>query len=308
LCNTGAKLKENIIIRQGLKEFTAKDIALIQEVTKNFPKLTRQELANTICEHLDWVSPSGGLKATGCLRLLERLAEQQLLILPEKLTFGRKTSDKPPKLTQHTIEKPQLKGSLKEFAPIKLHVLSDKQKIQLFNEYIQRYHPLKYKRPFGHWLRYFLCLENEPVGCLLISGAAKALYHRDQWITWSVAQRRKNLSWVINNSRYLIFPWVQIPHLASHILGQLARRVANDWQDRWGYRPVLMETFVDPLYYSGICYQAAGWKNLGLTTGKGLARTGKNYKTTPKTIFVKPLVKEFRTLLCSQQLQGRIIE
>ncbi len=176
-------MEKNILIRQGLKEFTAKDISHIQEITKNFPKLTRQELANTICEHLDWASPSGGLKVTGCLRLLERLAEQKLLVLPEKLTFGRLTADKSPPLTEKTIEQPLISGSLKDFSPIKLQARHDKEQLKLFNEYIQRYHPLKYKRPFGHWLRYFLCLENEPIGCLLISGAAKALYHRDQWIS-----------------------------------------------------------------------------------------------------------------------------
>lgn len=298
---------KHIIIRQGLKEFTAKDITHIQQVVKNFPHLTRQELANTICEHFDWVSPSGGLKTTGCLNLLQRLEEQKQLILPKKLTFGRLKPDKAPALTPKTIEKTLIKGTLKDFPPIKLQLLHEKNQLKLFNEYVQRYHPLKYKRPFGHWLRYFICLENEPLGCLLISGASKAIYHRDQWINWSVAQRRANLSWVINNSRYLIFPWVVIPHLASHILGQLARCVANDWQERWGYRPVLMETFVDPAYYSGICYQAAGWEKIGMTTGKGLPRSGKPYKTTPKIIFVKPLVKDYQSLLCSQSLQGKRI-
>ena len=301
-------MENHIIIRQGLKEFTAKDISHIQEVVKNFPNLTRQELANTICEHLDWASPSGGLKTTGCLKLLQRLAEQKQLVLPKKLTFGRLTPDKPPPLTQKTIVQPLISGSLKDMSPIKLQVLQDKNQLKLFNEYIQRYHPLKYKRPFGHWLRYLICLENQPLGCLLISGASKALYHRDQWINWCVEQRRKNLSWVINNSRYLLFPWVQIPHLASHVLGQLARCVANDWQERWGYRPVLMETFVDPLSYSGTCYKAAGWKNIGMTTGKGIVRSGKDYKTSPKIIFVKPLTKDFRQLLCSQQLKGKLIE
>ncbi len=301
-------MENYIIIRQGLKEFTAKDISHIQEVVKTFPNLTRQELANTICEHLDWVSPSGGLKTTGCLKLLQRLAEQKKLTLPEKLTFGRLTPDKPPPLTQETIEQPLITCSLKDLPPIKLQVLHDKKQLKLFNEYIQRYHPLKYKRPFGHWLRYFICLENEPLGCLLISGASKALYHRDQWISWRVEQRRKNLSWVINNSRYLLFPWVQIPQLASHVLGQLARCVANDWEARWGYRPVLMETFVDPISYSGTCYKAAGWENVGMTTGKGIVRSGKDYKTSPKIIFVKPLTKDFRQLLCSQQLKGKLIE
>ncbi len=189
-----------------------------------------------------------------------------------------------------------------------MQFLHDKELFQLWNEYVQRYHPLKFRRPFGHWLRYFVLADDEPLGCLLISGAAKSLHHRDHWIGWSVAERRRNLSWVINNNRYLIFPWVQIPHLASHVLAQLARRVAKDWENRWGYQPVLMETFVDPEQYSGTCYKAAGWQNVGMTTGEGIVRPGKHYTTSPKTIFVKPLNQQFRSLLCSEKLQGRIIE
>jgi len=211
-------------------------------------------------------------------------------------------------LTPRTEQRALLKGALKAFVPITLDLLHDKESVQLFNEYLHRYHPLSYRRPFGHWLRYFLMSESEPLGCLLISGAAKSLHHRDHWISWDLAQRRRNLSWVINNNRYLIFPWVEIPHLASHALGQLSRRVATDWEERWGYRPVLMETFVDPALYSGTCYKAAGWQNLGLTTGEGHYRSGKHYSSTPKHIFVKPLTQHFRTLLCSEQLQGRHIE
>jgi hypothetical protein len=301
-------MENNIIFKQGLTEINEQDMSHIQEVVRLFPNLSRQELARTLCEHLSWYSPSGASKVKSCLTLLEHLAVQNLIVLPKKATCIRLSPDKPPQFTPRTEQKPLLEGSLKEYSPISLKILHDKESVLLWNEYVQRYHPLKYRRPFGNWLRYFLMSDNKPLGCLLISGAAKTLHHRDHWINWSVPQRRRNLSWVINNSRYLIFPWVQIPHLASHVLGQLTRRVATDWEDRWGYRPVLMETFVDPQRYSGTCYKAAGWQNLGLTTGEGHYRSGKQRSSTPKHIFVKPLDPQFRTLLCSEQLQGRIIE
>jgi len=117
-----------------------------------------------------------------------------------------------------------------------------------------------------------------------------------------------NLAWVINNSRSLIFPWVQVKNLASHVLGMVARRVKEDWQERWGYSPVLAETFVDPQYYEGICYKAANWQYLGMTTGEGLVRKGRTYTTISKKIFVKPLVKDWQSLLCSEQLKGRVDE
>jgi hypothetical protein len=141
---------------------------------------------------------------------------------------------------------------------------------------------------------------------VLFSGAAKALRARDQWIGWTEQQRLRNLAWVINNSRFLIFSWVRIKNLASHVLGQIERRIGQDWERHWGYRPVLMETFVDPRHYEGSSYKGANWILLGETTGEGLVRQGKIYTTSPKKIFVKPLVKEFRTLLCSESLKGRV--
>jgi len=299
---------DNKDIRQGLREITADEVVHIQDVVKRFPGLSRQELALTICEHLSWHSPSGAPKVKNCLMLLERLAYQGSVVLPDKSARGRRNPDKPPPLTYRTAERRLLKGSLKELSPIELQLVTDKVQIQLWNEYMERYHPLRYKRPFGNWLRYFLMTDDEPLGCLLISGAAKALHDRDCWIGWDVAHRQRNLSWVINNSRYLIFPWIQISCLASHDLGQLARRVAQDWEAQWGYRPVLMETFVDRQHHVGTCYQAAGWQTLGITRGEGITRPGKHYTTSPKYIFAKPLDRKFRTLLCSEQLQGRIIE
>ena len=146
------------------------------------------------------------------------------------------------------------------------------------------------------------------MGCILFAGAAKALRVRDRWIGWGDNERLRNLAWVINNTRFLIFEWVRVKNLASHVLGQTARCIKDDWEERWGYRPALMETFVDPQHYYGSCYKAANWQHLGMTTGDGLIRKGKNYTTTPKMIFVKPLVKNFRSLLCSEQLKGRVEE
>ncbi len=109
---------------------------------------------------------------------------------------------------------------------------------------------------------------------------------------------------MLNNSRFLIFPWVDVANLASHVLGQLARRVGDDWEARWGYRPLLLETFVDPAHFRGSCYRAAGWALLGRTSGDGLVRRGKQYQTSPKLIFAKALQTDFRALLCSNQLKG----
>ena len=150
---------------------------------------------------------------------------------------------------------------------------------RLWNEYVGRYHPLSYKQPFGYRMRYFVVCRQGPLGCLLFSGAAKSLGVRDWWIGWTEIQRLQRLAWVVNLSRHLVFPWVQVPNLSSHVLGQLARRISTDWHSRWGYRPVLMETFVGPSSHEGSCYRAAGWNDLGMTTGEGLVRPGHSYST-----------------------------
>lgn len=303
---SGVKLTAEAI-KQGSKQISPEELLLIQKVVISFPNLSRSALSDTLCEHLQWFSPSGMPRRSSALRLLEDLAARGLVILPQK-RHGGSRPDSPPMLTERTKKQNLLTGSLKQFGSIELVSLEDKADIQLWNEYVQRYHPLGHKRPFGHWLRYFVCADGKYLGCLLISGAARALHHRDQWIGWSLAERRRNLPWVINNSRYVIFSWVRIPHLASHVLGKLAHRVASDWAQRWGYRPVLMETFVDPRYYAGTCYRAAGWQELGMTQGTGHFRPDTDYTTSPKCILAKPLSINFRQLLCSEQLRGRIIE
>ena len=294
-------------MKHGMHEISLEQLSGIQQTVQNFPKLSRTALADTVCEYLQWYSASGALKRQSALKLLERLDRDGVITLPQKHNCGRKNPDKPPECTERTVEGTLLACTFEELPPVELRLLSDKADIALWNEYVQRYHPQGHRRPFGHWLRYFVCVGENYLGCLLISAASKTLRARDKWLDWTPSQRRRNLPWVINNSRYLLFRWVNIPHLASHILGQLAKRVAGDWEQRWGYRPVLMETFIDTTY-KGTCYRAAGWQELGMTTGEGAYRPGSQYTTSPKHILVKPLHRQYQSLLTSEQLQGRIIQ
>jgi hypothetical protein len=279
----------------------------ILETVVLFPNLSRQELAATISEHLGWVTVTGSNKLDACIKLLEKLECKGLIRLPAKRErYQRNQSPKPILLTNRTARRADITGNLKDIGQIRVEVVTDRESTGLWNEYVSRYHYLGYKQPFGYFLRYFVESEQGLLGCLLFAGAAKALRVRDRWIGWAKNPRLSNLTWVINNSRFLIFPWVGVKNLASHILGQVARRISDDWQQRWGYSPVLMETFIDPGHFVGSCYKAANWQYLGMTTGKGLVRKGKGYRTSPKMIFVKPLAKDFRSLLCSQQLKGRV--
>jgi hypothetical protein len=289
--------------RQSQRLITAEEIVLIQQTFEQFSFLSETELVGTVCEHLNWFTASGLPKDTACKLLFHQMQEKGLIRIPPKRGKGS-VRKAPPKETPQTAPQPPLEVTLKSIAPVALIPVTTDKERHLWNEYVERYHPLGYKKPAGYALRYFIRTKDTYLGCLLVSGAARAIDARDKWIGWRPEQRKANLPWVVNNARYLIFPWVKIPHLASHVLGQLARRVADDWDERWGFRPLLLETFVDPIYYSGVCYQAAGWECLGETTGRGLAQPGKTYKSSPKLIFVKPLTEQSQSLLCST-LKGR---
>jgi hypothetical protein len=283
------------------REITAVELADIQETVDTCSGLSRSELALTISEHLEWHSASGSLKQDACLKLLEKLEAQGFLSLPAKQLSSARVRRAIP-LTERTAAGAPLEGIIGDLGSVQVIPITDSAEIGLWNEYVSRYHYLGYQRPFGCSLRYFIVSDRGRLGCLLFSGAAKALRERDQWLGWTPNERRRNLGFVVNNSRFLVFPWVRVKNLASHALGQVVRRLGDDWQQRWGYRPVVVETFVDPEYYAGTCYRAANWLSLGQTTGTGLPRKGKSYTSSPKQIWVLPLVADFRTDLRSLEV------
>jgi hypothetical protein len=277
---------------------SAEELADILETVATCSRLSRSELALTICEHLEWQSASGSLKLDACSKLLEKLETQGVLKLPEK-QISSGWSSKQIIQTERTEAGELLEGNVGALGPFQVVPVTEKDEIALWNEYVNRYHYLGYKQPFGCSGRYFITSRYGKLGCMLFSGAAKGLRERDKWLGWSKDERLRNLGLVTNNSRFLIFPWVKVKYLASHALGQAVRRLGDDWQQRWGYRPVVVETFVDPEHYAGTCYRAANWLYLGDTTGTGLPRQGKSYTSSPKKIFVLPLASDFRMALRS---------
>ena len=292
----------------GARQITPQELEAARQTVRLCSGLSRSELARTLCEHWGWVTASGSHKVTACLKVLEELEDRGLLRLPGKRRMTRWKTDQArgAVATERTNPGAPLVGELSEVGSVWLEVIHSSDQGHLWNEYVDRYHYLGYRQPFGCLLRYFILSPAGLLGCILMAGAAKALAARDHWIGWDRPRRQQNLPWVINNTRLLIFPWVRLRHLGSHVLGQLARRVRQDWQERWGYGPLLMETFVDPDKFPGTCYQAAGWLALARTTGRGLARGGQAYQSTPKWIYVKALAEDFRERLCGGPLQGRV--
>jgi hypothetical protein len=283
------------------REFSASDLALIREVVESCAGLSRMELAHTVCELVDWTRPSGRLKARECWEFLEQLDAHGLVRLPAK------RSTKPPgartrvPLTAHGAPGPPLDGDVSQVAPIELEAVREPPQRRLFRELVGRYHYLGHAVPFGAHVRYVVWASapaRAVVGCLQFSSPAWRLAVRDQWIGWDDVTRRRNLQRVINNSRFLILPWVRVRNLASTALALAARAVVREWPARYGVAPVLVETLVDRQRYHGGCYRAANWVALGVTTGRGrMDRAHRRHDGPPKTVLVYPLVADARRRL-----------
>ncbi|MEW6661988.1 MAG: DUF4338 domain-containing protein [Bacillota bacterium] len=286
--------------------FTPEEFHQIKEIIRLFPRLSQTELALTICETLSWFAPNGKYKLESCRELLRKLESRQWISLPQKRKGG--SLGKEHLVLQLEIEpEPEIQGTVSDLGAVELESVCGKEEIRLWNEYVERYHLLGYKRPFGAHQRYFIRSgppEKRRLGCLLFSAAAWALAERDAWIGWSKEERSQRLHLIVNNTRFLIFPWVKVKNLASKALSLAAKQVRVDFQERYGYEPVLLETFVDPEHYAGTCYRAANWISLGLTAGRGRMDRYSQYLSTPKQIFMYPLVADFRAHLCGERTTG----
>jgi hypothetical protein len=283
------------------REFEASEIELIEEVVEGYPKLSRQELANTVCELLEWRRPNGGLKtweATDLLICLEQAGRLRLPALRSGRPRGSRTSV--PCTVRGEPGEP-LSGCVTDVRPVHLRRVRTADERSLWRELIGRHHYLGHTVPFGAHVRYLIEVARPSatvVGCVQLSSPAWKMAVRDRWIGWSDTQRRTHLQRVVQNSRFLILPWVEVRHLASHVLAQVARVVRVDWPESYGLEPVLLETLVDERRFSGTCYRAANWTALGTTQGRGrMDRENRRAGHAPKRVFVYPLVRDARAIL-----------
>jgi len=277
------------------RDFTAGDLEMIREVTETCSGISRTELAQTVCELLSWRRRNGSLRGLECREYLEQLAACGFLHLPAlrpRRPPGSKT--RIPE-TRRGEPRAPLVGTVKDFAPIEIEEARTAQQGELFRELIGRYHYQGYDVAYGAQLRYLVLASNpqrQLVGCLRFSSPAWRMSARDQWIGWDEPTRARNLQQVVSNSRFLLLPWVRVRHLASRVLSLAARRVSVDWPARYGSPAVLLETLVDPERFSGTCYRAANWIEVGMTTGRGrMDREHQRHDLAPKKVLLYPLVR-----------------
>lgn len=265
--------------------------------------LSRWQLAMTICECLGWLRPNGNPKTRECFEWLGAVAE--LGVLPIPAVQARKPQVRTPvEQSDAGRERPERRGTLRDVRPVAIELVRAPDERAVWRELVDRHHYLGDAVPYGARLRYLITIatpEREIAGCLQFSSPAWKLESRDRWLGWDDSARRKNLQRIVNNSRFLILPWLRIRGLASHVLGLSARIVADDWQESYAVRPVMLETFVETARFDGTCYRAANWIEVGTTTGRGRQDRRHEHSGPVKSIWVCPLTPDYRRRLGARE-------
>jgi hypothetical protein len=281
------------------RTFTPQEVELMRVLARDYASLGVTEIARTVCELLEWKRPSGGLKNHECRQLLEHLEGEGVLTLPALRPLGGR-GPRRVDISQQRFEPEPVECAVRECEPLELVLVEGQAESRLWREYVERYHYLGCRVPFGAHLRYWVRNRDRKLACLLWTSPAWKMKPRDVWIGWSDEQRQHNLQGIVNNGRFLILPWVRVKGLASKILALSARHMPHDWQNRYGHRPLLLETLVDASRFHGTCYRAANWICVGQTTGRGrMDLKHQNHGQAVKDIYVYPLVGDARSHLCT---------
>ena len=290
-------------IRYRGKIYNSKEINEIREVIAVHRDRSRWFISREICRQWDWRQPNGILKDMICRGLLLRLEAQKLIELPPAkipspyLLSGRRK----PALIE--VDQTPIESKLSDLKPIELPTVRRTPLEKLYKSLIEQYHYLGYSRPVGEHLEYLAMSAGRPLGCIGWCSAPRHIGCRDRYLSWTKEQRIRSLSRVVTNTRFLILPWVKVPHLASHLLGGMARRVSADWERVYHHEVVWLETFVDPERgFKGTCYKAANWIYLGQTTGRGKNDQTHKANRSLKAVWGYPLRRDFRQVLCDPLL------
>lgn len=278
------------------RDFSAAELLAIRELIEQNPTLKRTPLSRRICAQLSWTQPNGALKAMSCRVALLRMQAEGLIQLPP--SQNPKNGRRPPvALTTATDPHPPVCRPVHELPALSVQMVNTPAIARLCNEYLARYHYLGYTPLSGSQMRYEIFAGPQRVAFISFGASAWKIAARERFIGWDETQRQRNLPLVINNARFLVLPWIQSKGLASKILSLLARRLPQDWQQRYGYRPVLLETFVESPRHRGTCYKAANWIHVGQTTGRGKKSLQHQPILPVKDIWLYPLCKNFRAVL-----------
>ena len=274
------------------------DINFIRELIGAEPEASRYSLSRRLCAAWGWKQPNGALRdmvCRGLLLQLDRAGEIELPAARFRPARNPLADRRPPKPVAPDTR--PVSGALRLLLPLEIQQVRRGPQEALFNSLIEQYHYLGYQQPVGEHLKFLVQSRGQAIACLAWASAPRHLGARDRFIGWDPGTRRRNIDLIAYNTRYLILPWVRVPRLASHILGRMAKLVPQEWQRQYAHPIYLLETFIDPERFGGVCYRAANWIVVGETTGRG--KDAKSWKPNRsiKQILVLPLHRRFRQLL-----------
>jgi len=271
------------------------EIAFLRRFIAEHPTLSRWALSRQLCEVWEWKQANGALCDALCRGLLLMLERGGAIELPAvRGHFPKRLEQRPEPLVPD--DRP-VRGPLVELGALEFQQVRRTPQEALFNSLMEQYHYLRYQQPVGEHLKYLVSAQGQVIACLAWCSAPRHLASRDRFIGWSAEARKRNLRLLAYNTRFLILPWVEVPHLASHILGRMAKIVPRDWQQMYAHPVYWLETFIDPARFKGTCYRAANWQCLGTTTGRGHNAHTKKRTQPVKELFGLPLTPRFRKLL-----------
>ena len=278
-------------------QITEDKIEQIRKLIRDNPEMSRTKLSKHLCELWNWRGPNNQIKDISCRDMLRALDKKGQIVLPAPQNVSH-VSGKRKSIEHLPHDMTPVTGELRELMPLKVELISSGKPLTVFKAYIDQFHYLGFDRTIGENMKYMIYSRDDiPLACLLFGSAAWSCSPRDSFIGWNKNQRRDKLYFTTNNSRYLIFPWIRIPCLASHVLSLIAKRISSDWMDKYGHPLYLLETFVENQRFRGTAYQAANWIRVGTTTGRG--RDGGHHESILplKDLYLYPLVKHFRKKL-----------
>jgi hypothetical protein len=291
-------LSTDISYRYCGRIFSDEEMSLIRRLIDYEPKRNRSQLSKLVCDELAWLRQDGRRKDMSCRVAMLRMHRDGLIKLPPP-RHGNGNGRTRPQLTGASNPQKPISLPVNTLAELIVRPVHTRKDSSLWNELIERYHYLGYKPLPGAQMRYLVFAGTHLLAALGFGAAAWKTAPRDNFIGWTAEVRVRNLHLIVNNARFLILPWVTVHNLASKILANIAKRLPDDWETRYGYQPFLLETFVEKDRFRGTCYRAANWIYVGETQGRGKLDRN-NLRLLPvKTIFLYPLHKQFRDKLCS---------
>lgn len=287
-----------LVMKYRGRTFSQEELVRIQEVVTSNWNSSRGLLSRKICEELNWRRPDGGLKDMACRCAFLKMEKDGILQLRPVDKIYPFQIKKPSARTDLGEPGLDICSHINELQNLRIEICKKVKEKKLWSELVDRYHYLGYTPLGGAQLRYFIKADDRILGCVGWSCAAWKTAPRDNFISWDPGQRERNLHFIVNNSRYLILPWVKVRCLASKVLAMSARQLPMDWLHVYKYKPVLLETFVEKERFLGTCYKAANWLHIGETTGRGRYDRYNNKIVAVKTIWLYPLTESFRETLC----------